>query len=214
MENELIKICQRCRERGILFTRDWAAVIEPCLVRESPATFNSINQMIRDSDQGVIQRVQQVVINQAQQQQKFQSKQKEADTTDGNQPNQRQPSQRDENHGDQDQQPRDNQYSFSFSFGDAAKSQAHPKLAQSNSVKVGAQKNEQNDDQEWAASSLFREQKQKDTRLLQKMNSYTTDEKRASPTRRQMLLPSGCESSGGKKNEQKEEPTPKALDYK
>jgi hypothetical protein len=49
MENELIKICQRCRERGILFTRDWAAVTEPCLVRET-AAYNSINQGIRDGD--------------------------------------------------------------------------------------------------------------------------------------------------------------------
>ena len=50
METELIKICQRCRERGILFTRDWSAVTEPCLIRESPAAYMSINQMIRDSD--------------------------------------------------------------------------------------------------------------------------------------------------------------------
>jgi len=63
MEQELIKICQRCKERGILFTRDWNVVTEPCLVRESPIAYDKINQMIRDNDQGVIQRVQQVVIN-------------------------------------------------------------------------------------------------------------------------------------------------------
>lgn len=217
MEHELIKICQRCRERGILFTRDWAAVTEPCLARESPIAYNSINQMIRDSDQGVVQRVQQVVIDQAQQQQKFQSKQKEVDPSEGNQHNQRQAGLRDDHQGDQDHHPQDNQYSFSFSFGDqnAAKSQAHPKLAQSHSVKSSGQKQEPNkEDQEWAASSLFREQKQKDNRLLQKMNSSTGDDKRSSPVRKQMLLPGGFDSSGGKKNEQREESTPKALDQK
>jgi hypothetical protein len=39
MEQELVKICQRCKERGILFSRDWDKVTEPCLVRESPMNY-------------------------------------------------------------------------------------------------------------------------------------------------------------------------------
>lgn len=54
MEQELVKICQRCKERGILFSRDWDKVTEPCLVRESPMNYQKINQIIKDGDQGVV----------------------------------------------------------------------------------------------------------------------------------------------------------------
>lgn len=67
VEQELMRISERCKERGILFSRDWDAVTAPCLVRESPAAYQKINQMIREGDQGVIQRVQQVVLNQVSQ---------------------------------------------------------------------------------------------------------------------------------------------------
>ena len=66
MEQELGRLFQRCRERGILFTRDWLQVTEPSLVRESPMNYQRLNELIRDNDQGVVKRVQQEVLNHAQ----------------------------------------------------------------------------------------------------------------------------------------------------
>lgn len=43
MENELKSISMRCKEREILFTRDWDVVTPPVLVRESPTTYQKIN---------------------------------------------------------------------------------------------------------------------------------------------------------------------------
>jgi len=60
MEGELKSLAVRCKEREILFTRDWDSVTQPCLVRENPNTYMKINQIIKDGDQGVIQTVQQV----------------------------------------------------------------------------------------------------------------------------------------------------------
>ena len=57
---ELSRLFQRCRERGILFTRNWSTVTEPCLVRESPMTYAQINANLLENDQGVVQRVQEV----------------------------------------------------------------------------------------------------------------------------------------------------------
>ena len=59
MENELKSISIRCKEREILFTRDWDVVTTPVLARESPNTYLKINQIIKDGDQGVIIRVHQ-----------------------------------------------------------------------------------------------------------------------------------------------------------
>lgn len=53
MEQELIRISERCKERGILFSRDWDAVTPPQLVRDTMA-FHRINETIREGDQGVI----------------------------------------------------------------------------------------------------------------------------------------------------------------
>ena len=68
MEAELKSIALRCKERDILFTRDWDSVTQPCLVRENPSTYMKINQIIKDGDQGVIQRVSQVQMEKAQEQ--------------------------------------------------------------------------------------------------------------------------------------------------
>jgi len=59
MEHELKSILTRCKEREILFTRDWEVVTTPCLVRESNKSYQQINQIIKDGDQGVIIRVHQ-----------------------------------------------------------------------------------------------------------------------------------------------------------
>lgn len=59
MEHELKVILTRCKEREILFTRDWEVVTTPCLVRESNKSYQQINQIIKDGDQGVIIRVHQ-----------------------------------------------------------------------------------------------------------------------------------------------------------
>lgn len=61
MEQELIRITERCKERSILFSRDWDAVTQPQLVRETPTAYQRINESIREGDQGVIQRVQTIV---------------------------------------------------------------------------------------------------------------------------------------------------------
>jgi len=61
MQNILLDIIAKCKERGILFNRDWDAVTTPCLYREGASTYQKINQMIMDGDQGVIKRVEQVV---------------------------------------------------------------------------------------------------------------------------------------------------------
>lgn len=63
MEETLLDIIRRCKQRGILFSRDWDAVTTPQLEREGSSTFMKINTMIRESDQGVIQRVEQVVLS-------------------------------------------------------------------------------------------------------------------------------------------------------
>mmetsp|Transcript_12755 Transcript_12755/g.21526 ORF Transcript_12755/g.21526 Transcript_12755/m.21526 type:complete len:123 (+) Transcript_12755:696-1064(+) len=60
IECELLNICQRCKERDILFSRDWDAVTLPCLFKESKSYLN-INKMIKEGDQGVIRKVQEVV---------------------------------------------------------------------------------------------------------------------------------------------------------
>ena len=43
MESELKSISLRCKEREILFSRDWDVVTPPCLARESPTTYQKIN---------------------------------------------------------------------------------------------------------------------------------------------------------------------------
>ena len=54
IEKTLIEIAYRCKERGILFSRDWENVTNPYLNRESPNAYVKINQMIMNGDQGVI----------------------------------------------------------------------------------------------------------------------------------------------------------------
>ena len=56
----------KCKQRDILFSRDWDKVVLPALQRENPNTFEGINKNIMDGSQGVIQRVEQVVMKQAQ----------------------------------------------------------------------------------------------------------------------------------------------------
>ena len=63
MEQELIRISERCKERGILFSRDWDAVTQPSLVRETPSAYQKINMSIREGNQGVIQKVQHMVLD-------------------------------------------------------------------------------------------------------------------------------------------------------
>lgn len=65
MEQQLVRIANRCKERGILFTRDWSIVTQPCLLRESQSAYQKINLQIMEGHQGVIQRVQEMVMNQA-----------------------------------------------------------------------------------------------------------------------------------------------------
>jgi hypothetical protein len=57
MEETLLDIIKRCKQRGILFARDWDSVTPPQLEREGATTYMKINNMIKESDQGVIQRV-------------------------------------------------------------------------------------------------------------------------------------------------------------
>lgn len=39
MERILLDITNKCKQRDILFSRDWDAVVEPALKRENPSTF-------------------------------------------------------------------------------------------------------------------------------------------------------------------------------
>lgn len=57
MQNILLDIFAKCKQRGILFNRDWESVAHPCLSREGALTYEKINKMIMDSNQGVIQKV-------------------------------------------------------------------------------------------------------------------------------------------------------------
>lgn len=54
MQNILLDIITKCKQRDILFTRDWDKVTQPCLMREGASTYQKINQMIMEGDQGVI----------------------------------------------------------------------------------------------------------------------------------------------------------------
>ena len=49
MENTMLEIMDRCKHRGILFTRDWDAVTQPSLERESKS-YLLINKQIMDGD--------------------------------------------------------------------------------------------------------------------------------------------------------------------
>jgi hypothetical protein len=57
MQNILMEITNKCKLRDILFSRDWDAVIEPALQKEHPGTYQKMNQLIMEGNQGVIQRV-------------------------------------------------------------------------------------------------------------------------------------------------------------
>lgn len=90
MEETLLEIVKRCKQRDILFCRDWDSVTTPQLEREGPNTYMKINQMIKEGDQGVIQRVQQVVMNKVAQLQNQGSAAHRIDITDEGQPQQEQ----------------------------------------------------------------------------------------------------------------------------
>lgn len=64
MECELRTIFQRCKERQILFVRDWDSVVLPCLHKESK-TFQNINRMIKEGDQGIARKVQHLLDGQS-----------------------------------------------------------------------------------------------------------------------------------------------------
>jgi hypothetical protein len=101
MEATLQEIITRAKQRGILFCRDWDSVAHPCLERESMSTFQKVNQMIKEGDQGVIQRVEQMVMNKIANKQLALLQTNDAPSSTEHQ---------------QAPQPASNSYSFSFNF--------------------------------------------------------------------------------------------------